>query len=81
MEELSLVRPTGFGGPPIIGNKIYSEFKVALSLAVPHQSSEARTAEELRLLQQFSKRIPRRCRSITISGAMVSSAVLSCMNE
>jgi fatty acid CoA ligase FadD9 len=75
MEDLALVRPHNFSATPTICNKIYSEFKAALSLATAHLPPEAINAEEERLLKQFSKLIPNRCRTITVGGAMVSPVV------
>jgi fatty acid CoA ligase FadD9 len=77
MEDLALVRPHYFSATPTIWNTIYAEFKAALSAATAHLSPEAITAEENRLLQQFSKLIPTRCRSITIGGAMISPVVFN----
>ncbi|CAF4013379.1 unnamed protein product, partial [Adineta steineri] len=81
IEEMALVRPTQFGGPPTIWNKIYSEFKATLSLATANLTPDATAVEKAHLLEQFSKLIPRRCRLISIGGAMVSSAVLDFMRE
>ncbi|CAF2520530.1 unnamed protein product [Rotaria sp. Silwood2] len=77
MEELALVRPNSFSATPAIWNKIYAEFKAALSLAIAHLPREAIAAEEERLLQQFSKLIPMRCKTISVGGAMVSPVVLN----
>ncbi|CAF1247009.1 unnamed protein product [Rotaria sordida] len=77
MEELALVRPTQFSAPPSIWNKIYTEFKTALSLINAHHSS----AEELRLLKQFSKLIPNRCKILTVGSAKVSPNVLNFMKR
>jgi fatty acid CoA ligase FadD9 len=76
MEDLALVRPHNFSATPAIWNKLYAEYKAALSLATAHLPSEAIEAEENRLLQQFSKLIPMRCKTITVGGAMISPAVL-----
>ena len=73
MEELALVAPTSFSAPPLIWNKIYSEFNATLSLT--------KAAGEQRLLEEFSKLIPRQCRVISIGGAMVSPAVLGFMRK
>lgn len=82
MEELALVRPTQFSAPPSIWNKIYAEFKTALSLInINHSSSETRAAEEQRLLEQFSKLIPRRCRILTVGSAKISPIVLNFMKR
>ncbi|CAF4013142.1 unnamed protein product, partial [Rotaria sp. Silwood1] len=81
MEELALVRPTYFGGPPSIWNKIYTEFKTSLALLTTRCPPEAKADEEQRLLQQFSKLIPNRCRSVAIGGAMVSPIVLDFMKR
>ena len=83
MEELTLVRPTQFSAPPIFWNKIYAEFKTALSIANTHHSLETRAVEEeeKRLLRQFSKLIPTRCTSITVGSAKVSSTVWNFMNR
>ena len=75
MEELALVRPTYFGAPPSIWNKIYTEFKTTLAQITAQDSPEVATAKEQNLLQQFAKLIPNRCKSIAIGGAMVSPAV------
>jgi fatty acid CoA ligase FadD9 len=77
MEDLALVRPIHFSPAPAICNKIYSEFKAALSLATAHLPSEAIATEEDRLLQQFSKLVPTKCKIITIGGAMISQVVLN----
>jgi fatty acid CoA ligase FadD9 len=69
MEELAIVRPTNFSATPAIWNKIYTEYQAALSLA--HGS------EEDRLLEQFSRLIPMRCKRINVGGAMISSVVLN----
>ncbi|CAF1606423.1 unnamed protein product [Adineta ricciae] len=81
MEELALVRPTYFGSPPAIWNKIYTEFKTALVSATVNSLPEETIQTEQHLLQQFSKLIPNRCRSIAIGGAMVSPAVLNFMKR
>jgi long-subunit acyl-CoA synthetase (AMP-forming) len=75
MEELALIRPTIFPAPPNIWNKIYSEFKTALSLIENGDRFADRQKEEDHL-QQFSKLIPLRCESISIVGALVSPIVL-----
>ncbi|CAF0929262.1 unnamed protein product [Rotaria sordida] len=77
MEDLALVRPNNFSTTPAIWNKVYAEFKAALSLAIAHLLPEAVAAEEDRLLQQFSKLIPIRCKTITVGGAMISPVVLN----
>jgi long-subunit acyl-CoA synthetase (AMP-forming) len=77
MEDLALVRPNSFLATPTIWNKIYAEFKAALSLAAAHLSSEAIAVEEKRLLQQFSKLIPIRCKRLIVGGAMISPVVLN----
>ncbi|CAF4221245.1 unnamed protein product, partial [Rotaria magnacalcarata] len=41
MEELVLVRPTHFGAPPSIWNKIYAEFKTSLALVTAQCSPDA----------------------------------------
>ncbi len=79
MKELALVRPSSFGGPPSIWNKIYTEFKTALSLISFSHSLEVIETEEQNLLQQFSKLIPNRCKTISISGAKVSPVILNFM--
>ncbi|CAF3037530.1 unnamed protein product, partial [Rotaria sp. Silwood2] len=81
MEELGLVRPTYFGAPPSIWNKIYTEFKTSLALITAHCPPEVIADEEQHLLQQFSKLIPNRCKSIAIGGAMVSPVVLNFMKR
>ncbi|CAF1144470.1 unnamed protein product [Rotaria magnacalcarata] len=77
MEDLALVRPTNFSGTPAIWNKIYAEYKTALLLATANLPSEAIATEEDRLLQQFSKLIPLRCKRINVGGAMISTVVLN----
>jgi fatty acid CoA ligase FadD9 len=81
MEELALIRPSSFGAPPSIWNKIYTEFKTALALITAQYPPEAIADEEERLLQRFSKLIPTRCKIITTGGAMVSPAVLHFMQR
>ncbi|CAF3354563.1 unnamed protein product [Rotaria socialis] len=81
MEELALVRPTHFGAPPSIWNKIYAEFKTSLALVTAQCSPEAIQYEEKRLLEQFSKLIPNRCKSIAIGSAMVSPVVFDFMKR
>ncbi|CAF4209016.1 unnamed protein product [Rotaria sp. Silwood2] len=81
MEELALVGPTQFSAPPSIWNKIYAEFKTALSLINAHHSKETRAVEELRLLKEFSKLIPNRCKSLTVGSAKVSPNVLNFMKR
>lgn len=75
MEEIALVRPTSFSCSPSLWNKIYSEFKVQLALAVSYQHMNPNEAEE-QLLKKFSKLIPNRCKILSIGGAMVSSTLL-----
>ncbi|CAF4161597.1 unnamed protein product, partial [Adineta steineri] len=77
MEELALVRPSSFSGPSSIWNKIYTEFKTALSLITLSHSPEVIETEEQRLLQQFSKLIPNRCKTISIGGAKASPIILN----
>ena len=77
MEELALVRPTYFGAPPSIWNKIYTEFKTSLALITATCPPETIADEEERLLRQFSKLIPNRCKSIAIGGAMISPVILN----
>ena len=72
-EELALIAPTSFSAPPTFWNKLYSEFAVTRSLLA--------ACDEERLLEQFSRVIPTRCRVISIGGAMVSPAVLSFMRR
>ncbi|CAF1510481.1 unnamed protein product [Adineta ricciae] len=81
MEELLLVRPTSFSGPPTIWNKIYSEYKATLSLMTADQSDEDAAKTEEMLLKQFAKLIPNRCRVLSIGGAMVSGTVLDFMKR
>ena len=76
MEELALVRPNGFSTTPAIWNKIYAEFKVALSLVSDQLTPLERAKEEERLLLQFSKLVPIRCKAITVGGAMISPVIL-----
>ena len=73
LEELALVAPTSFSAPPTFWNKIYSEFNTALSLTT--------AANEEHLFEEFSKLIPKRCRVISIGGAMVSPIVLNFMQR
>ncbi|UJR20192.1 hypothetical protein I4U23_023324 [Adineta vaga] len=81
MEELLLVRPTSFSGPPTIWNKIYSEYKATLSLITTDQSiNEVEKSEEI-LLKQFAKLIPNRCKILSIGGAMVSPNVFNFMKR
>lgn len=75
MEDLALVRPNCFSATPTIWNKIYTEYKAALALATAHLPLEAVAAEEERLLQQFSKLIPARCKTVVYGGAMISPIV------
>ncbi|CAF1184558.1 unnamed protein product [Adineta steineri] len=81
MEELALVRPNYFGAPPSIWNKIYTEFNTSLALITANSTVYATSKEEHHLLQQFSKLIPNRCKSIAIGGAKVSPAVLDFMKR
>ncbi|CAF0977340.1 unnamed protein product [Rotaria sordida] len=81
MDELALVRPTYFGGPPSIWNKIYTEFKISLALITAHCQPEAIADEEQCLLQQFSRLIPNRCKSIAMGGAMVSPVVFNFLKQ
>lgn len=74
MDELTLVSPTSFSAPPTFWNKIYSEYRLALSLT-------ADSTNERILLEQFSKLIPRSCRVISIGGAMVHRNVLQFIRE
>ena len=76
MEDLALVRPTSFSGTPAVWNKIYAEFKAVFSSSSALLPPQAIAKEEERLLQQFSKLIPIRCKTITVGGAMISPAVL-----
>ena len=80
MEEISLVRPTFLGATPLIWNQIYRDFKAAYALNTAHLPPELHATEKQRLLQKFSKLIPRRCQNISIGGAMVSPALLSFLN-
>ena len=81
MEELALVRPTHFSATPSIWNKIYAEFQTALALFASQHQTEEIPAEEERLLKQFSKLIPVRCKGITIGGALVSPVVSNFMKR
>ena len=81
MEELALVKPSYFGAPPSIWNKIYTEFKTALSLITLSHSSEVIETKEQHLLQQFSKLIPNRCKTISIGGAKASPVILNFMKR
>ena len=76
MEELALVRPSDFIAAPSIWNKIYTEFKTALALITARCPPETIPEEEKRLLEQFSKLMPNRCKMITTGGAMTSPVVL-----
>ena len=76
MEEIALVRPTYFSASPSIWNKIYSEFKTALALITAQRPPESLPDEENRILEQFSKLLPNRCKVITTGGAMTSPIVL-----
>ncbi|CAF0978335.1 unnamed protein product [Adineta steineri] len=82
MEEVSLVRPTSFSGPPTIWNKIYSEYKTTLALMTIDQSNAdiIATIEET-LLQQFAKLIPIRCKLIAVGGSMMSPVVFDFMKR
>jgi fatty acid CoA ligase FadD9 len=81
MEELALIRPSYFGGPPTIWNKIFTEYKSALAQITARYPPESIPAEEERLLEQFSKLIPNRCQVIAIGGAMVSPVILKFMRR
>jgi len=81
MEELAIVRPTQFSAPPSIWNKIYAEYKTALSSISFHHSSKTRAAEEQRLLKEFSKLIPTRCKVLTVGSAKVSPTVFDFMRQ
>ncbi|CAF3830902.1 unnamed protein product [Rotaria sp. Silwood1] len=81
LEELALVRPSDFAASPNFWNKIYTEFKTSLALLTTCCLPEAKADEEQRLLQQFSKLIPNRCKIITVGGAMVSPIVLDFMKR
>ena len=81
MEELALVRPTLFSAPPSFWNKIYAEFKTALSLVNSHHSTVTREEEEQRLLKQFSNLIPKRCRSLTVGSAKISPIIFEFMKR
>jgi fatty acid CoA ligase FadD9 len=81
MEELAIVRPTHFSAPPSIWNKIYAEYKTALSLVNAQNSSEIRAAEKQRLLREFSKLIPASCKRLTVGSAKISPTVLKFMKQ
>ena len=81
MEELAIVRPTQFSAPPNIWNKIYAEYKAALSLIDTEHSLEQTSKQKRQLLKEFSKLIPERCRSLTVGSAKVSPIVLKFMTE
>ncbi|CAF3919649.1 unnamed protein product [Rotaria sp. Silwood2] len=81
MEEIAIVRPSDFAAAPSFWNKIYTEFKTSLALITAHCPSEIIADEEQRLLQQFSKLIPNRCKLITVGGAMVSPVLLNFMKR
>ena len=83
MEELALVRPTQFSAPPSIWNKIYTEFNTALSLISAHHSQKnlELEEEEERLLKQFSKLIPTRCKVLVVGSAKISPVVLNFMER
>ena len=76
MEELALVRPTDFFCPPIIVNRIYNDFKVAVVLS-EISTSENNQQNEMNILKQFSKLIPIRCKEIVIGSAFVSVSLLT----
>ena len=76
MEEIALVRPSYFSGAPSIWNKIYTEYKTTLALSTAQCPPEAVPDEKNRLLEQFSKLMPNRCKVITTGGAMTSPIVL-----
>ena len=80
MEEIALVRPTSFTSSPSIWNKIYSEFKCELSLAINCRQMNPEDAEE-QLLEKFSKLMPNRCKILGIGGAMVSPALVTFMKR
>ncbi|CAF1303765.1 unnamed protein product [Rotaria sp. Silwood1] len=73
MKELTLVAPTSFSAPPTFWNNIYSEFNTTLSLTT--------TTDEETLLEYFSKLIPKRCRVLSIGGAMTSPLVVNFMRR
>ncbi|CAF1312551.1 unnamed protein product [Adineta steineri] len=75
MEELALIRPLMFPAPPSIWNKIYSEYKTALSLIETDNPQEFKR-KEVELIEEFSKLIPLRCETIAIVGALISPIVL-----
>ncbi|CAF0854656.1 unnamed protein product [Adineta steineri] len=81
MEELALVRPSDFPAAPAIWNKLYTEYTTALALVSVNSPPDTIASEEQRLLQQFSKLIPNRCKIITTGGALTSSAVLDFMKR
>ena len=80
MEEIALVRPRSFSSSPSIWNKIYSEFKCELALAINDRHMDPEEAEQ-RLLEKFSKLMPNRCKVLAIGGAMVSPTLLSFMSR
>ena len=73
MEELTIIRPLAFSCPTNICNQIHTEFTTALLLATPE--------EEQRLLEQFSKLIPTRCKAIGLAGALLSPTLVSFMQR
>lgn len=81
IEELNLVRPTGFSAPPTIWNKIYAEYKATLALMTADKSSTDAEMIEKDLLKKFSKLIPKRCERLGTGGAMVSPAILNFMKR
>ena len=81
MEELTIVRPTSFSGAPSIWNKLYSEYKTALSLIDPKKSKEEQTSERIRIRNGFTKLIPMRCKELTVGSAKTCSAVVDFMTE
>ncbi|CAF1361217.1 unnamed protein product, partial [Adineta ricciae] len=81
IEEIALVRPTRFSAPPSIWNKIYVEYKTAVSLIDPQLSPAEKEREEDRLLKQFAKLIPTRCKILTVGGAKVSPTVWNFMKR
>ncbi len=80
MEEIALVRPTVFTSSPSIWNKIYSEFKCELSLAINYRQMNPEEAEQ-HLLEKFSRLMPNRCKALGIGGAMVSPALVAFMRR
>ena len=75
MEELALVRPTSFSGAPSIWNKIFAEYQATIASISTSLSPRDRDLEEKRILREFSKLLPTRCKMITVGSAKMSPTV------